>query len=278
MKRLALLVFLTLQVAVLMSAPRARRSRSHHVSKTRHSVMFFAGHNSFTVETSTNIENNAGVLTISHPSFLVRYGLLSILEFRLNVDVTTIKDMNTGISKTGIMPLQPGLKVKLNQPRKFLPSFSFTASVILPKASTSNMRQTYYGPYLIASAEQDITKKLSFEYAAGLQWDADNFHRIYSTTINFEYDVRDLSTFYGDVYVFKEDGNPFDVRADIGFNETINSNLQFDFSSGAGFTSGSPEFFLSAGLFFSVQGKGKGKAVHATPIPPPLNRMPVPVR
>lgn len=265
------LIFL-LSLSVTSLSARPRRSRSHHPAKAHHSVLFFSGHNSFEAETYFNFENNAGVLTMSHPSWLFRYGLKSVIEFRLNLDFSTVVDLHTGLRRTGLMPLQPGIKFRFNEPRKFLPAFSITASVTIPKAANAVMSQTYYAPSFLLSAEQDITSKLSFEYSAGMQWDADNFNRLYSAAVNFEDDVTTLSTFYGDVYLFKDEFNPIDIRADVGFNQTISSGLQFDFSAGTGFTNNSPEFFFSTGFVFSAQRRKKNATSKSPGIHIPLDK------
>jgi hypothetical protein len=276
MKRFALSTIFILQFFVAIALPRAKRVHTRRAN-TRHSLLFFTNHNSFVAETSVNFERDTGSLMVTHPSLLLRYGVLGLLEFRLGVDIATVKDLNTNRFKSGLMPLQPGLKIQFNRAHKFLPAFTLTGSVVIPMAASPIMQQTYFAPYIIAGAEQDITKKLSFEYDAALQWDADNFHRIYSGIINCEYDITSRSTFYGDLYVIKEDGSGWDIRADLGFNQTITPALQFDLSAGYGFTSSAPQFFLTAGLYFSVQGKGKRNGLSPKAITSPGLKKPLPV-
>jgi len=219
--------------------------------------LFFNDHNTLQVESYINFENNNGVTTVSYPSLLLRYGILNKLELRLAFDLASIRDFNTHTSRTGFTSMQPGFKLRFNEPKKFLPAFGFTGSVILPMAASPSMKQTYFAPSFNFSAEQDITKELSFEYAAGMQWDADNFQRIYTASINFEYDIASGSTFYGDFYLFKLENDAIDLRADAGFNQAINSNLLFDISVGTGLTTTTPVFFMSAGIQFSVTGHKK---------------------
>ncbi len=249
----AFMLVLTLPLVASARHPSSRR-HSPKIRRVKHSVLFLNEHNTLQVESYINFENNNGVVTASYPSLLLRYGILNRLELRLAFDLATIKDFNLHSTRTGFTPLQPGFKVRFNEPRKFLPAFGFTGSVIIPMAASPVMKQTYFAPSLIFSAEQDITKELSFEYTAGMQWDADNFQRIYTGSVNFEYDMAAHSTFYGDFYLFKPEKDAIDLRADVGFNQTITSNLQFDISLGSGLTTTTPEFFLSAGLQFSVAG------------------------
>jgi hypothetical protein len=211
------------------------------------------GKNAFQVESYLNFETNNGQLTIAHPSLLLRYGIIDILELRLNLDCSTVQDEIANTSKTGFSSLQPGFKIRINKPKLYLPSFAFTGSVVVPMVASKDFRQTYWSPTLLLSAEQDFDKnsKYSIEYNAGLYWDADNFQRIYTASLNAEIDVTSTTTFYTDFYLFKPTQTPIDIRVDLGANYDVNRFLQFDFSLGAGLTKAAPEFFLNAGFIFS---------------------------
>ncbi|MCW3127414.1 MAG: hypothetical protein JWO03_3072 [Bacteroidetes bacterium] len=226
----------------------ARFSASQRI---RHSIEFFNDHNTLRIEGYLSFQANNGLLTTSYPNVLFRYGLIKILELRLGVQLSSINDLAKYTSKTGIAPIQPGLKIRLVKPKGFVPATAFTASFVIPHAATSQLRQTYWAPSLIFSAEQDITEKLSFEYALGMQWDPDNFQRGYFTTLNMEYDFTPESTVYADAYLLKPEQTQADIRVDIGVNRTITKNLQFDLSAGAGLTNAAPEFFFNIGFIFS---------------------------
>jgi len=255
-KRFFTLFFLSITFAV------SARHRSHHLHNTRHLLSFLNANNTFQVEGYLNFESNNNVYTTAHPSLLFRYTVFDRLEFRLGMDITTINDFTKHTTQTGISPLVPGIKLRFNQPKKFLPAFALTCSVAIPKAATDNLRQTYFAPSLFFSAEQDITSKLSFEYALALQWDPDNFQRMYFGSLNMEYDFVNATTFYSDFYVLKPEQDALDLRLDIGVNRTISKNIQFDFSTGAGLTKASPEFFFNAGFIFSYNGMNRKKAMH----------------
>ena len=258
MNRIVFAFMLVLTLPLVGSARHvSTRRHTNKVRKVKHSVLFMNEHNTLQVESYINYENNNGVTNVSYPSLLLRYGILNKLELRLAFDLASIKDFNLHTTHTGFTPIQPGFKVRFNEPKKFLPAFGFTGSVTLPMVASPSMKQTYFAPSLIFSAEQDFTKELSFEYAAGMQWDADNFQRIYTGSINFEYDIANGSTFYGDFYLFKPEKDVIDLRADVGFNQAITSNLLFDISAGTGLTTTTPVFFMSAGIQFSITGRKK---------------------
>lgn len=229
------------------------KHHAHRFHKARHSIDFMKEKNMLQIESYLNFEANNGQLTTAHPSVLIRYGIIDILEIRLNMDCSTVQDLNSYTSKTGFSPIQPGFKIRINKPKLFVPSFAFTGSVTIPKAASKDFAQTYWAPSLLLSAEQDFDKngKYSVEYGGGLFWDADNFQRIYTATLNAEFDVTPSTTFYADFYFFKPQNDIVDLRADIGANYDITPHIQFDVSAGAGFTSSAPEFFVNAGFVFS---------------------------
>jgi hypothetical protein len=236
---------------ILLSGAVPAMARFSAAQRVRHSIEFFNANNTLRLETYLSFQTNNGLMTTSYPNLLIRYGLIKVLELRLGIQLTSLNDVTKYSAKTGIAPLQPGLKIRLVKPKGFIPATAFTGSLTIPHAATASLRQTYWAPSLVFSAEQDITEQLSFEYALGMQWDPDNFQRGYLTTINMEYDFTPRSTVYADAYLLKPERDQADVRVDIGVNRTITKNLQFDVSTGLGLSPAAPEFFFNIGFIFS---------------------------
>ena len=193
-----------------------------------------------------------------YPNVLFRYGLIKVLELRLAVELSSSYDVTAYTTKTGFNPVQPGLRIRLLKPHKFIPAMAFMGGLSIPKAASNPYRQTYWAPFFQLSAEQDITSKLSFEYALGMQWDGDSFQRSYFTSINMEYDFTPASTVYADLYYLQPESDQPDVRIDIGVTRSITNNLQFDLSTGAGLTAAAPEFFFNIGFIFAYNNWKKG--------------------
>ncbi len=226
-------------------------ARFGRTNRIRHSMDFFSNNNTLRIETYLGFQANNGLLTTSYPNMLIRYGLIDILELRLGVQVSSVNDRSRFTSQTGLTPLQPGLKLQLCKARKYRPAVAFTSSITIPHAATDGMRQTYWAPLFVFSAEQNITRRLSFEYALGMQWDADNFQRGYLTSLNMEYDFSARSTVYADAYLLQPENGQTDLRLDVGVNRQVTTHLQFDLSMGAGLTPAAPEFFFNAGFIFA---------------------------
>jgi hypothetical protein len=222
-------------------------------------VQFFNEHNTFQFESSLNFQVKGDSVQVSYPSFLFRYGLLNYLELRLAFDLASTKNGSHSDIKTGITPLQPGFKIKFNEPQaaRHIPAFAVTGSVTVPKAASVVNRQTYWAPVFNFSAEQDITDKLSFEYAAGMRWDADNFQRTYFGSVNMEFDATKKFTVYADAYIFKTEQTKIDIRTDVGFNRSLNKWMQLDLSVGTGLNNYSPDFFMTAGIQFAAKSKNR---------------------
>lgn len=237
-------------------------ARFGRTNRIRHSFNFFSAHNTLQLETYLGFQANNGLLTTSYPNMLIRYGIIDVLELRVNVQVNSVNDRAHWTAQTGLAPLQPGLKLQLCKPKKFRPAVAFTASVTVPHAASESIRQTYWAPLLLFSAEQNITQHLSFEYDLGMQWDADNFQRGYLMALNMEYDFTPLSSVYADAYLLQpESGGQADMRLDVGVNRQLTKHLQLDLSMGAGLTPAAPEFFFNAGFIFAY-GDWKRLAAH----------------
>ena len=240
-------------ILLMASCPLARAT-AHHSSrgiKSRHSIDFMSTHNTLQIEGYLNFQSNNGQLTTGYPNALIRFGFIKVLELRLAVEALTIVDRVNYTTRTGINPLQLGFKVRFLNPKGYRPAMAFTGSITMPTFATSNFRQTYWAPQLQISAEQDITSRLSFEYALGIQWDADNFQRSYYSSINMEYDFTSSNTVYADFYYMQPIIDATDMRLDVGINRGINQYLRFDFSTGAGLTTAAPEFFFNFGLILA---------------------------
>ncbi len=244
------LLISVLCMSALTTSARSTRSRSARV-RARHSLEFFNTHNVLRIESYLSFQTNNGLMNVGYPNVLFRYGLIKVLELRLGLELSSTYDATTYTTKTGINPIQPGLRVRLLKPHKFVPAMALTAGVTIPMAASPVFRQTYWAPFAQISAEQDITSKLSFEYDLGMQWDADNFQRSYFTSVNMEYDFTPASTVYADLYYLQPESDQSDVRVDVGVNRTITQNLQFDLSMGAGLTAAAPEFFFNIGFIFA---------------------------
>ena len=226
-------------------------ARFGHSQRIRHSIEFFNDHNTLRIESYLSFQANNGLLTTSYPNVLLRYGLIKVLELRLGIQLTSVNDMIRYSAKTGLAPLQPGLKIQIVKPHGYIPAMALTGSVTIPHAASESLRQTYWAPLLIFSAEQDITERLSLEYAVGMQWDADNFQRGYLTSLNMEYDFTRKSMVYADAYLLQPERDQTDIRVDIGVSRELNRYILFDLSAGTGLTKAAPEFFFNAGFVFT---------------------------
>jgi hypothetical protein len=237
----------------------ARPHRTHSVHRYHHSFYFVTGDNTFQVESYFGFENKPPQFTTAFPSLFLRYGIIDRLEVNLLADVSSIYDQSLFSERRGIAPLQPGFKLMFNNPKLYVPAFALIASVVIPKAATEKMKQTYWAPTLLLDAEQDITRKLSFEYAGGVQWDADNFQRIYIASLNAEYDFNPRTSIYSDFFMIKPSRENADLHADIGVNQYVAPKVHFDLSAGIGLTYASTQYYFQGGLQFMLPtGKHKG--------------------
>ncbi|MFN8276628.1 MAG: transporter [Chitinophagales bacterium] len=245
-------VLLLIFVSGFWNKSSARPMHHAHFVHFRHGFFFFSTPRQLQCETYFNFEAQGNQLTTAVPSVLLRYGIIDQLEIRAGMDVQQFTDNESGSGKWGVTPMQIGAKVRFNRARKLLPSFALTAGLTLPVIATARFRQTYYAPLLLLSAEQDFGSQLSFEYAVGLNWDADNFNRIWLASINMEYDFNSKSSVYADAYFIADPLNGNDLHADIGINRQLHRILLLDYSTGFGLTRAAPDFYTSLGLQIQV--------------------------
>jgi hypothetical protein len=243
---------LVLLLTILGLGLYARPHRPHRVHRYHHTFYFVTEDKTLQVETYFGFESKPPQFTTLYPSLFVRYGIIDRLEVNLTADIASIYDKSSYTERRGIAPIQPGFKFMFNNPKLYIPSFAIMASVVIPKAATEKMTQTYWAPTVLLDAEQDITKKLSFEYAGGVQWDADNFQRIYIASLNAEYDFNPRTSIYSDFFMIKPMRESADLHADIGVNQYIRPKVHFDLSAGIGFTRASTEYYFQGGFQFMI--------------------------
>jgi len=219
--------------------------------KRRHTVNFANNAGVFGVETRLGFELGRYKSSVWMPDILVRYGVTDFLEVSC---YTQILYEQSDADRFGFSVVQPSTKFVLNKQRGFVPRFAITYYMTLPKASTKDFKtdNNFFAPALCASAEQDITKKLSFEYAAGIAWDPSDLSRLYFTSLNAEYDIKNITLFNN---VYFSQSNISEFRYDLGLNQSLTQNIQLELLAGVGVVKNTPSFFCTIGIFFSANTK-----------------------
>ena len=124
----------------------------------------------FQVETGFSFQqNNKNNSTTFLPSTLWKYGVNGIFELRLITEF--VSEMIDDQAISGINPILIGCKIKISDEKGIIPKTSFIGHVLIPKLASANFKSNYCAPEFRFVMQHTLTKKMSFSYNLGAEWD-----------------------------------------------------------------------------------------------------------
>lgn len=206
----------------------------------------------FSFEKSKN--ENIIVNAFSYNSILLRYGIISRAEIRLQTDYVR-KVTGTGsnsLEEIGFNPLTIGLKFFISKEIGILPAISFLGNLKLPYWGNKNFKPVNFAPTFYLLMENELSKHFSLCYNLGLEWDGESDEPIKSLAFSLGYSINNkLSCFIENYYLFSDNGNR-DSFIDAGFSYQVRNNLQFDISGGINLMSSKNNYMGSAGVLWRL--------------------------
>jgi len=166
---------------------------------------------------------------------LLRYGIVNILEVRIQTDYVYDKEKDRTKTSTstiqGLNPLTIGSKIKLVEQRKTLPDISVLFNLTLPYFGNKEFRPANFAPSFYLLMSKSISEKLNVCFNYGLSWDGSSAvpTHFYALCLGVNLDER-WSTFIENFGYFSKMTNPV-YYIDTGFAYLINDRLQIDFSA-----------------------------------------------
>lgn len=207
------------------------------------------------IESTNEIKSN----NITHPSFLIRYGITDKLELQMNVQYLTehVEEKKSLTAtydhkyNTGLQPVKTGLKFLFNEGENLIPSAGLLINLSIPKLASSDFQASYFAPEIIFCASQDIGN-FSIGYNAGFSWDGELTEPYNIYVISFNYTPSDYFAIFAEAYGGLKYKSTADNRVDAGVSFFITDNFQLDLAAGFGLSKSSPANFLGMGMALHI--------------------------
>lgn len=190
----------------------------------------------FVSEKATTNQTN-----LTYGNFLLRYGLLDGVEFRLTQNYQGIKA--GGETNSGLSPLTLGTKIHLLDENGAKPQISFIGQVTLDNGDDL-FRPGDPLPEFRFNFQNTLSDKVSLGYNIGMGLPQDNSYFLYTVVMGYAFSPG--WTAFVEPYGFLPDGDA-DHRINAGLIYLANDRLQFDVSAGVGLSESSPDSFIGFG-------------------------------
>ena len=209
-----------------------------------------------------NIENNGYIKNnnITHPSFLLRYGISDKIELQMNLQFMTehIKQINDATLSyehhyhTGIQPLKAGIKFSFSgENESLMPAAAMLLNITVPNLASSKFRSSHIAPEIILSASKKI-KNITIAGNTGLLWDGESASPAEFYIIAFSYSpIKNISMF-AEAYGYLKNDIPADNRIDAGLSFFVSDNLQVEIAAGVGLSKYSPINYFGTGIAYRL--------------------------
>jgi hypothetical protein len=214
--------------------------------------------NSFQVETGVVFEKTVadGLTTknLSYPSVVLRYGILSNFELRMDIEhvKTTLESDGTSSSVSGMAPLSLGFKMNVCDEKGLRPAAGFEIYYTLPNLASKEFKNEFVGTSLLLALENSVTDKFTVGYNIGASWDGNSPEPTFGYSLSLDYEITKRVSGFAEVYGFMPEKTRADHRFDFGLSYLALNNLIFDTSAGVGITNNAPDFFISGGFSFRL--------------------------
>lgn len=187
------------------------------------------------------------------PNVLFRYGVNNFMELRLGLALSLDNESFGGRfeSRSSLNFDAPsiGVKFKLEEQDRVLPSTAIILQVVSPALSSNSFDDDYFDPTVTFCFQNTIAEKIGIGYNVGLSLD-DGLNE----SLGVFYSLSGSYLFSNKVSVFAEyfGYSSFDTYgvADLGVTYLINNNIQIDLSGGINFEI-EDYYFLNTG--FSIR-------------------------
>lgn len=205
----------------------------------------------FQVETGFSFQkNNSDSKTNTLPSTLWKYGLNENFELRLITEF--VSEKTNGQSFSGLNPILIGCKIKIFDEKGFLPKTSFIGHILLPNVASTNFKSDYFAPEFRFVLQHTLSKKMSFSYNLGAEWDGISPEATFIYTVTTGYSFTDKFGSYIELFGFAPENDKANHSFDGGITYLISNNFMLDLSSGFGITDNAPDHYVAVGFSFRI--------------------------
>lgn len=205
----------------------------------------------FQVESGFSFQkNDSNSQTNALPSTLWKYGVNENFELRLITEFVSEKMGDKTIS--GLNPILVGCKIKISDEKGIFPKTSFIGHVLLPNMASTPFKSDFFAPEFRFVMQHTLSKKMTFSYNLGAEWDGISPEATFIYTITTGYSFTDKFGSYIELFGFAPEKDKANHSFDGGITYLINNNFMLDLSSGIGITNNAPEHYIAIGFSFRI--------------------------
>lgn len=206
----------------------------------------------FQLETGlSSVQVNGGFDDITQNT-LLRYGLVKKLELRLLVNEGAASDDGFHHTRFVLYPLTISAKYALCEQHGILPAVSAVGYLQLPFAATKEYQLDYAAPVFLLAFQNDINKRWTLGYNAGISWDGVEDDPFYIARMSLALTVNSKVSVYAEYFGNYASGTEPEHNIDLGICYLLKPRLQLDFAMGAELSSPGDQFvtFLTSGISY----------------------------
>ena len=184
------------------------------------------------------------------PSTLWKYGVNDNFELRLITEF--VSEKINGQSISGLNPILIGCKIKISDEKGIFPKTSFIGHVLLPNMASTNFKSDCFAPEFRFVMQHSLSKKISFSYNLGAEWDGISPEATFIYTVATGYSFTDKFGSYIELFGFAPEKDKANHSFDGGITYLISNNFMLDLSSGFGITENAPKHYVAIGFSFRL--------------------------
>ena len=171
-----------------------------------------------------------------YPTTLVRIGMQTNWELRIQCDVEDVPTMNNGASShiTGVSGISIGSKFPMVEENGCIPKTAFLAAVQLPSIGNPSLRPAYLAPSMGLCFQNTISDQCSLGYGAVSSWDGTNAASQQLLSVSLNYSINNRLGSFIEYYLNTGEASDPAHAIDLGFSYMLLQNLQLDISGGFG--------------------------------------------
>lgn len=208
----------------------------------------------FQVETGFSYEKNQlekpFQKNIYYNSLLIRYGINTNSEIRLQTDYANLRTDNESI--TGFDPLTIGTKIYLSEAKGILPKTSLLLNLTLPCFGVKSVRPENLSPSIYLLMQNDITERLNVCYNFGIEYDGESATPTEFAAICLGYSITDNLSVFAENYDWFSKGTKPEYFLDLGIAYLIGKNIQLDLSGNMNLQNIENYFMINAGVSWRI--------------------------
>ncbi len=197
-----------------------------------------------------NTQNGQTTTNFSYPSVLLRYGLLSNLELRMEIENIKNTTDSGGISssKNSVSFATIGAKFNVCEEDGLSPAVGFIINFTIPRLTTENLETDYIGTSINLAMQNSFTDELSAGFNLGAVWAGKTPEPTFFYTLSLGYEISNRLSGFAEVFGFMPQKSVANHVFDFGLSFLAMNNLAFDASAGLGLTENSPNYFVNGGF------------------------------